>query len=118
MIGFDPNAARKLTAGDHMTAGAVSSALTRATCQPLDVLKIRFQLQMESLPEVKYRSLFGAVRVILAEEGVTAFWKGHLPAQYLSITYGLCQFGAFEALTKGIYDLAPWSAEVGQLDLE
>ena len=111
MIGYDPKAARELTPGSHMAAGALSTALTRSTSQPLDLLKIRFQLQMNS-ENVKYRSLFGAVRTIVAEEGVIAFWKGHLPSQYLAFTYGLCRFGAFESLTKGLYDVAPWTAEV------
>ncbi len=104
-----------LTARDHMLAGGTSSAATRATCQPLDVLKIRLQLQLESGPEAKYRSLPHAVTSILREEGVTALWKGHVPAQLLSITYGVVQFAAFESLTKAAFALDPRTSADGAL---
>lgn len=39
----------------------------------------------------KYKSIYQSVCVISKEEGFKALWKGHLPGQYLSITYGLTQ---------------------------
>jgi hypothetical protein len=44
MVGFDPEAKKKLSKGEYGTAGAVSGAVTRFLCQPLDVIKIRFQV--------------------------------------------------------------------------
>lgn len=48
----------------------------------------------------KYRGLKQACTLIYKEEGLVAFWKGHVPAQGLSAVYGLVQFTAFELLTK------------------
>lgn len=53
------------------------------------------QLQIEPVssrkPEGKYCGFFQAFRCIRSEEGLSAFWKGHIPAQLLSICYGAVQ---------------------------
>lgn len=88
----------------HMGAGFYSGLATRALCQPLDVLKVRFQLQEEPIargPEGgKYRGLRQALRLVLAEEGWRALWKGHVPAQALSVIYGSVQFGSYSTLAR------------------
>jgi solute carrier family 25 thiamine pyrophosphate transporter 19 len=49
MVGFDPEAKKKLSNGEHGVAGAISGALTRLLCQPFDVIKIRFQVSLKVL---------------------------------------------------------------------
>lgn len=107
MVGHDSQSAN-LTHTEIIIAGATSGFFTRALCQPLDVLKIRFQLQVEPVknsPESKYKSILQATRLIVREEGISALWKGHVPAQMLSVLYGACQFWAFEVLSKEAYML-------------
>lgn len=93
-----------LKAQDILLAGAICGLTTRAISQPLDVLKIRFQLQVEpisnSLHTSKYKSMPQALTLICREEGVTALWKGHVPAQLLSVSYGMVQFWAFDRLAR------------------
>ncbi|CAD5208460.1 unnamed protein product [Bursaphelenchus xylophilus] len=99
----EPINGRELSAYEYSEAGVISGLMTRAIIQPLDVLKIRFQLQEEPMrghQKGKYNTVFQSVRLIWKEEGGTAFWKGHIPAQGLSAVYGLMQFATFEVLTK------------------
>lgn len=103
MVGYDPK--KKLREWDYMFAGSASGVITRLLCQPLDVLKIRFQLQVEPIKKnittnSKYRSVLQATNLIVREEGIKALWKGHVPGQLLSISYGVAQFTSFEVLTE------------------
>ncbi|KAM4663958.1 mitochondrial thiamine pyrophosphate carrier-like isoform 1-T1 [Discoglossus pictus] len=109
MVGYDPESQRRLLSKSEVaTAGSLSGMVTRALISPLDVIKIRFQLQIEGLSSYsssgKYRGILQAAGLILREEGLPGFWKGHVPAQLLSVSYGAVQFVSFELLTEGIYE--------------
>ncbi|EFN62832.1 Mitochondrial deoxynucleotide carrier [Camponotus floridanus] len=88
---------------DHAIAGAASGFITRFLCQPLDVIKIRFQLQVEPISKAhisKYNSVPQAFLLIFKEEGISALWKGHIPAQLLSVTYGMAQFYSYNVFMQ------------------
>jgi solute carrier family 25 (mitochondrial thiamine pyrophosphate transporter), member 19 len=44
MVGYSPNSEHHLSGSELGFAGATSGAVSRALTQPLDVLKIRFQV--------------------------------------------------------------------------
>ncbi|KAM9843667.1 mitochondrial thiamine pyrophosphate carrier [Aulostomus maculatus] len=112
MVGYDPSKGEVLTSEEFAFAGSASGMVTRALISPIDVIKIRFQLQIERVsirrPEGKYWGILQASRCIYSEEGITAFWKGHIPAQLLSICYGAVQFTTFEFLTKVVHNVTPY----------
>lgn len=93
----------------YAMAGAISSCLTRFLCQPLDILKIRFQLQVEPINkhsmQSKYHSIPQAIALIYREEGFRAFWKGHVPTQLIAVTFGIMQFWSFERTHKMFTDM-------------
>jgi solute carrier family 25 (mitochondrial phosphate transporter), member 23/24/25/41 len=47
--------------------------------QPSDVLRRRFQINTMSGMGYQYKSIFDAVRVIIAQEGVKGMYKGIVP---------------------------------------
>ncbi|XP_032900282.1 mitochondrial thiamine pyrophosphate carrier [Amblyraja radiata] len=107
MVGYDPrpqDQGQGLSSSKAAVAGSAAGLFTRVFINPLDVLKIRFQLQIERFsllePRAKYLGIAQATNRIFREEGLRAFWKGHVPAQLLSISYGAVQFASFEFLTK------------------
>lgn len=115
MVGYDPDSeCVNLSAGEIAMSGSAAGFVTRAMISPFDVLKIRFQLQIEQLspqnPKAKYHGVLQAAVKIFQEEGAKAFWKGHIPAQLLSVTYGGVQFVSFEFLTKLAHHDTPYDA--------
>ncbi|MCI4395227.1 hypothetical protein PGIGA_G00178020 [Pangasianodon gigas] len=114
MVGYDPSSTA-LSPEDAAVAGSLAGFVTRAIISPLDVLKIRFQLQVErvssSRPEGKYSSMMQAWRCILGEEGLSAFWKGHVAAQMLSVCYGAVQFASFQALTELVHKSTSYNSQ-------
>uniref|UniRef100_T1IVW8 Mitochondrial thiamine pyrophosphate carrier n=1 Tax=Strigamia maritima TaxID=126957 RepID=T1IVW8_STRMM len=113
---------KKIYRYEAAIAGAGAGSCARICTQPLDVLKIRFQLQVERIsdhdPRSKYQGLFHATRQIMREEKVWAFWKGHSTAQFLSTSYGMLQvvtytqwvtyeWLTYEVLTKEAWNYSP-----------
>ncbi|VDK35281.1 unnamed protein product [Taenia asiatica] len=83
-------------------AGSLSGFSVRALTQPLDVLKIRFQLQVESISYRNggyYQGISQAFRRIIEEEGVCALWKGHLAGQFLSTIFTSSEFFFFHTFS-------------------
>ena len=76
---------------------------------PLDVVKIRLQLQTHSLSDpLSQRNLHGGptykgtlptLRHILRAEGITGLWKGNVPAELLYVCYSAVQFTTYRSTT-------------------
>lgn len=84
-------------------AGGISGFLTRALTQPLDCIKVRHQLQLEPIKKhagAKYTSTIQTLLMMFKEEGIRGLWKGHIPGQILSVTYGTGQFLAYDQFNR------------------
>lgn len=75
---------------------------------PLDVIKIRLQLQVHSLSDPLsvrsvdgpvYKGTLGTLKQILREEGLTGLWKGNIPAEAMYLAYGSIQFSAYKYIS-------------------
>lgn len=77
---------------------------------PLDVVKIRLQLQSHSLSDPVthpyarggpiYKGTIPTIRAILATEGITGLWKGNVPAELMYISYSAIQFTTYRSTTQ------------------
>ncbi|KAL3626508.1 hypothetical protein CASFOL_030057 [Castilleja foliolosa] len=85
------------------SAGAISGGISRSVTSPLDVIKIRFQVQLEPTTQwallrretyvsSKYTSMLQATKDILREEGLPGFWRGNVPALLMVMPYTAIQF--------------------------
>lgn len=92
----------------------------RFVIAPLDVIKIRLQLQTHSLSDPLshhgivgpiYKGTWRTFRDILREEGVTAFWKGNIPAELLYLTYGAIQFLTYSTTSRTLGSLTTASQQ-------
>ncbi|GMH26371.1 hypothetical protein Nepgr_028214 [Nepenthes gracilis] len=97
------------------TAGAIAGGVSRTVTSPLDVIKIRFQVQLEpttawALPRrnvyapSKYTGMLQATKDIFREEGLRGFWRGNVPALLMVMPYTAIQFTVlhkFKSLMAG-----------------
>lgn len=91
---------RHLRPIEDLACGATAGGLARLVVAPFDVLKIRYQVQVETKGLYCYNSLPSAVRNMLRHEGVTAFWKGNCAALLMVVPYASLQFAAFYQLKQ------------------
>jgi len=89
-------------------AGAVAGLVSRFIIAPLDVIKIRLQLQIHSLSDPlsysgihgpTYKGIVRTTAAIWQHEGLTAFWKGNIPAEALYLMYGGIQFLSYRTIS-------------------
>ena len=112
-----------------MTIGLIADDISLRFCiAPLDVVKIRLQLQVHSLSDplthrdVKgpiYKGTIPTLKAIYQNEGITVcpmmliragphltcwqgLWKGNIPAEMLYILYGGIQFSVYRATTMAL----------------
>lgn len=87
--------ARPRSIGLDAAAGALAGAIARFAVGPLDVVKIRFQVQLEPIAGAaasKYTGFSQALWTIFREEGLPGLWRGTVPGLLLTIPYTAVQF--------------------------
>ena len=87
----------------------------RFVVAPLDVIKIRLQLQPYALSDPysalrdapAYRGTFATLRHIIQYEGLTGLWKGNVPAEIMYVCYASIQFTAYRTTTMFLQSALP-----------
>ncbi|KAJ5698778.1 Mitochondrial thiamine pyrophosphate carrier 1 [Penicillium macrosclerotiorum] len=98
-------------------AGGTAGLISRFCIAPLDVVKIRLQLQIHSLSDpASHRTVVGPVYKgtlstmgnIVRQEGIAGLWKGNIPAEMMYVCYGALQFTVYRATTQALAELGPY----------
>jgi len=76
---FTPEGDKNPSAIRKLAAGAISGAVAQTCTYPFDVLRRRFQINTMSGMGYQYKSIFDAVKVIVAQEGIKGMYKGIVP---------------------------------------
>ncbi|KAH7035164.1 mitochondrial carrier domain-containing protein [Microdochium trichocladiopsis] len=99
-----------------VAAGATAGLISRFVIAPLDVVKIRLQLQTHSLSDplaaaatnnaakgtsapIYYKGTLRTLRHIVENEGIRALWKGNVPAELMYVSYAAVQFTMYRQTT-------------------
>ncbi|KAJ1331276.1 solute carrier family 25 (mitochondrial thiamine pyrophosphate transporter) member 19 [Microdochium nivale] len=100
-----------------LAAGATAGLISRFVIAPLDVVKIRLQLQTlpRSGPRLPtaladgspiYRGSLETFHHIVKTEGIRALWKGNVPAELMYVTYAAVQFTMYRHITVLLHRMA------------
>ncbi|PQE14974.1 mitochondrial carrier protein [Rutstroemia sp. NJR-2017a WRK4] len=76
---FTPEGDKNPSAVRKLAAGAISGAVAQTCTYPFDVLRRRFQINTMSGMGYQYKSIFDAVKIIVAQEGIAGMYKGIVP---------------------------------------
>ncbi|PNP49341.1 hypothetical protein THARTR1_09949 [Trichoderma harzianum] len=98
-----------------VSAGAIAGLVSRFIVAPLDVVKIRLQLQPYSLSDPlaplreapAYRGTVRTIKHILRHEGLTGLWKGNVPAELMYVCYSAVQFTTYRSATVFLQTALP-----------
>ncbi|KAI1173851.1 mitochondrial dicarboxylate carrier protein [Nemania sp. FL0916] len=92
-----------------VTAGATAGLISRFVIAPLDVVKIRLQLQSHSLSDPLsqldlrgspiYKGTVRTMQHIVRHEGITGLWKGNVPAELMYVSYAAVQFTTYRTMS-------------------
>ena len=81
----------------QMIAGGIAGVMSRIVVAPVDVLKIRWQLESAQISKSSV-SLWRTFNQMVSQEGYRALWKGNWAAEWLYLTYGAVQFPVYHSL--------------------
>ncbi|KAI5640914.1 mitochondrial carrier protein domain-containing protein [Phthorimaea operculella] len=106
MVGYHKH--DNMSTRQKLIAGCLSGVATRFLTQPLDIIKLRTQVQGLQKGKRKGKTITKTAERILSEEGLAAFWHGHIIGQVHSILAVSSQFLVYEILTQytGKYEWA------------
>jgi len=84
----------------NVAAAGSSAVITVTGIHPIDVVKTRLQVSGDGMRNYKALGIGGTVKVIAAEEGISAFWKGIGAAWMREASYTSLRLGLYGPIKK------------------
>eukprot|EP00931_Biecheleriopsis_adriatica_P026685 TRINITY_DN16204_c0_g1_i2.p1 TRINITY_DN16204_c0_g1~~TRINITY_DN16204_c0_g1_i2.p1 ORF type:complete len:293 (-),score=52.78 TRINITY_DN16204_c0_g1_i2:92-970(-) len=85
-------------AGVRLVASAIGAGLAEAATLPADVAKVRLQIQSSALGDERYHGIVDCLVKVAKVEGVSALWKGIVPALIRQVSYHSFTFVLYEPI--------------------
>lgn len=90
----------RILANSRRQLNSFHSNFHHTTYQILSTNNIPYSLRLRILGIQWFPTCLCIFKNIYTREGIKAFWKGHVAAQCMGITYGIVQLPIFEVLTR------------------
>ena len=84
----------------NVSAAGSSAVITVTGIHPIDVVKTRLQVSGQGIHNYKALGIGGTVKIILKEEGISAFWKGIGAAWLREASYTSLRLGLYSPIKK------------------
>lgn len=113
-IPSSPQAAAALAAGTTISGstakavalqlipGGVAGSMAQTIVQPVETLKVRLQAESNGTAPQRYGSMANAFRLVTAEEGALALWKGMMPSALRELSYSTLRFGLYKPIKNAL----------------
>lgn len=99
-------ATAKATAKPSLAAqlipGGLAGVVAQTCVQPVETLKVRLQAEAAGAEPPRYKTMLNALRLVTAEEGVLALWKGMAPSAARELSYSTLRFGLYKPIKQAL----------------
>ena len=86
----------------QLLPGGLAGAMAQTIVQPVETLKVRLQAESAGAAPPRYGSMANALKLVTAEEGILALWKGMAPSALRELSYSTLRFGLYRPIKKAL----------------
>lgn len=86
----------------QLLPGGLAGSMAQTIVQPVETLKVRLQAESAGTAPPRYGSMGNALRLVTAEEGVLALWKGMAPSALRELSYSTLRFGLYKPIKAAL----------------
>lgn len=92
-----------LLIGKITVAGAMAGAVMSVVNCPIELLKVRLQVQDPTRPRI-YRNIFDCAQQMVRAGGITGLYRGYMTTLFRDVPSFAAYFGIYESLKRAFYN--------------